>query len=141
MIQELLADKYQLYLTILKTWTKIDRQYLTRSCLSVHGINENKDEDTDELDIKTSKLDMIIDIKLQQVDSMERKSSLKKDYNRKSWPTLVEFIRYNHRHNISSNKNHINGKNNNYPNLNKKRMTKLREAKEQYGFKQGGYWW
>ena len=80
----------------MKTWTKIDRQYLTRSCFSVQVINENTDENTNELAIKNSKLDMIIDIKLEQVDSKQRKSSLKKDdHNRKSRPMIVEFVRHN----------------------------------------------
>lgn len=103
---------------------------MTRSCFSVQAINENKDEDNDELGIKTSKPDMIIDIKLEHVHSMQRKSSLKKDdHNRKSRPMLVEFARHNERHNIFSNKNHIPSKNINYRNLNQRKNDKTERSK------------
>ena len=58
--------------------TKIDmqQQYSRRNFLLVHGINENKDEDTDELVLQTFNTEINIDIKLEQIDRTHRIDNL-----------------------------------------------------------------
>ena len=58
--------------------TKIDmqQQYSRRNFLLVDGINENKDEDTDELVLQTFNTEINIDIKLEQIDRTHRIDNL-----------------------------------------------------------------
>ena len=68
-----------------------------------------------------------IDLKIEQTDRTHRIQSFKKDGSkRKTRPTILKFVRYTDRRNVFINKK----------SLIKERMSKLKEAKEQYGFKQ-----
>ena len=80
---------------------------------------------------------MKIDIKLEQADQSYKIGSLKKDCdNKKSRPITVKFIRYANRRNIFSDIKRLKSKAiSNTESLTKKRLIKLKEAKEQYGFK------
>ena len=68
-----------------------------------------------------------IDLKIEQTDRTHRIQSFKKyGSKRKTRPTILKFVRYTDRRNVFINKK----------SLIKERMSKLKEAKEQYGFKQ-----
>ena len=54
----------------------MQQQYSRRNFLLVHGINENKDEDTDELVLQTFNTEINIDIKLEQIDRTHRIDNL-----------------------------------------------------------------
>ena len=103
----------------------------------IHRISGNTDKDFDELVIKTLKSEMNIDMKIEQIDRTHRIGSFKKDSgNRKSRPIIVKFARYADKPNVFVNKKVSKGKNISITeSVNKKRVSKLKEAKEQYGFK------
>ena len=110
---------------------------MRRNYYLVHRKKENKGEDTDKLVLQTFINEMKIDIKLEQADQSYKIDSLKKDCdNKKSRPITVKFIRYANRRNIFSDKKRLKSKTiSNTESLTKKRLIKLKEAKEQYGFK------
>ena len=77
-------------------------------------------------------------MKIEQIDRTHRIESFKKDGSkRKTRPTILKFVRYTDRRNVFVNKKVLKGKNIKITeSLIKERMSKLKEAKEQYGFKQ-----
>lgn len=74
-------------------------------------------------------------MKIEQIDRTHRtKTFLKDGGNRKSRPIIVNFVRYADRRNVCVNKKVENIL---IPeSLTKERMSKLKDGKEQYGFKQ-----
>ena len=118
---------------------KIDKQeqYSRRNGLLIYDISENKDEDTDYLVTKTLKSDMNIDMKIEQIDRMHIIGSFKKDGgNKKCRLIMVNFVQYANRCKVFVNKNVLKGKNISITeSLTKERMRKLKESKEQNGFK------
>ena len=120
----------------------LDRQeqYSRRNCLLIHGINENKDEDTDDIVIKTLNSDLNLDLSINDLDRTHRiGKSRVVNATTKSRPIIVKFARYIVRRKVFSNKKKLKGKNISITeSLTKKRMEKLKEARDQHGF--GNVW-
>ena len=76
-------------------------------------------------------------MKIEQIDLTHRIGSFIKDGgNRKSRPIRVKFVRYADRRNVFVDKKVLKGKNISITeSLTQERMRKLKEAKEQHGFK------
>ena len=75
--------------------------YLRRNCISVQGLEENKDEITDDFVASFIKDKMDIDL---SVNDLDRSHRIGKPSPRNKRPIIVKFIRYNDRGKIFSNK-------------------------------------
>ena len=69
-------------------------QYLRRNCILVHGLEENKDEITDDLVASFIKDKMVIDLSVNDIDGSHR---IGKPSPQKRRPIIVKFVRYNNR--------------------------------------------
>ena len=89
---------------------KVDRQeqYSRRNCLLIHGIKEEKDENTDNVVIKFIQDDLQEEINIEDLDRTHR---IGKVNNGKSRPIIVKFPRYNVRKKVFHNKQKLKGKN------------------------------
>ena len=109
-------------------------QYSRRNCLLVHGIEEKEGEQTDKVIIDTvvEKMNMAI-----TSDDLDRSHRIgKKKEGNKSRLIIVKFSRYNTRHKIFSNKKSLKGTNTSITeSLTATRMAKLKEARDEKGFK------
>ena len=110
---------------------------MRRNRLLIHSISENKDESTDNLVIESLKSDMNIGMKIKQIDPTHRIRVFKSDGgNRKSRPITVKLEQYADRCNVFVNKKVLKVKNILITeSLTEERIRKLKEAKEQHGFK------
>ena len=114
--------------------TDDQEQDLCRNCLLIHGLNETKTEDADEmvLDVINDKLNM----EMSQV-SIERSHRLgkRKCPGQKSRAIIVKFTRYKDRHLVFRNKKLLKGSGISVTeSLTLKRMEHLKKAREQHGF-------
>ena len=64
-------------------------QYSRRNCLLIHGIKEEKDENTDNVVIKFIQDDLQEEINIEDLDRMHR---IGKTNNGKSRPIIVKFV-------------------------------------------------
>ena len=118
----------------MKTQVDQQSQYSRRNCLLFHGIKDEKDEDTDSIIINTVKEEMDIDIFPNDLDWLHRIGHPKT--RKKERSIIVNFVRYNLRHNIFKNKKLLKGKSVCITeSLAKDHMAKLNEAREIYGFR------
>ena len=111
-------------------WIKIDRQeqYSRRSFILIHGIAENKEENTDQqvIDFINENLDIKIDeIDIGRPHRIGRSDKTKK----KARPIIVKFTRYNVRSRVFREKQKLKG-----TGLTTKRIGQLNDAREKYGF-------
>ena len=109
---------------------KIDRQeqYSRRNCILIHGIAENKEENTDQqaIDFINENLDIKIDeIDIDRSHRIGRYDKTKK----KARPIIVKFTRYNVRSRVFREKQKLKG-----TGLTTKRIGQLNDAREKYGF-------
>ena len=109
-------------------------QYSRRNCLLIHGLNEKKTEDTDEmvLGVINDKLNM----EMSQV-SVDRSHRLgkRKGPGQKPRAIIVKFTRYKDRHLVFRNKKLLKGSDISVTeSLTLKRMEHLQKAREQHRF-------
>ena len=118
----------------MKTQVDQQAQYSRRNCLLFYGIKDEKDEDTDRIIINTVKEEMDIDIFPNDLDWLHCIGNPKT--RKKERSIIVNFVRYNLRHNIFKNKKLLKGKSVCITeSLSKDHMAKLNEAREIYGFR------
>ena len=116
---------------------KIEKQeqYSRRNCLLIHGVPENKDENTDDLVVNIFKEEMDLEIFTDDLDRTHRIGKVKEDSRHKR-PIIVKFIRHNDKHKVFRNKKRLKGKKVSITeSLTKTRMAKLNEARDIFGFK------
>ena len=105
-------------------------QYSRRNCLLVHGIAEEKEEITDEVTINALNEKLDQDITLRDIDRTHRIGE-HKNTTGKTRPIIVKFVRYNIRNRAFRNKKKLKGQKISITeNISKKRMDKLRQAKD-----------
>ena len=117
---------------------KIDRQeqYSRRNCILIHGIAENKEENTDQqaIDFINENLDIKIDeIDIDRSHRIGRYDKTKK----KARPIIVKFARYNVRGRVFREKRKLKGTGKTITeSLTTKRIGQLNmvNAREKYGF-------
>ena len=108
-------------------------QYSKRNCLLLHGIEENKKENTDSL--VTENIKKYTDMELSDFD-IDRSHRLGKPKPNKPRPIIVKFTRYNIRSKIFSSKKTFKGSNISLmESLTQKRVNILNEACNKHGFK------
>ena len=115
-----------------KDLEKVDRQEQNskRNCLLIHGIKEEKEENTDNVVIKFIQDDLQEEINIEDLDRTHR---IGKVNNGKFRPIIVKFARYNVRKNVFHNKRKLKGKNMSITeSLTKIRVSKLNEARDLY---------
>ena len=76
-------------------------QYSKRNCLLIHGIEEDKNEVTD--DVVVSMLHDKLELEISKKD-IDRSRKIGKPSPRKKGPIIAEFVRYNDRHKAYSNR-------------------------------------
>lgn len=111
-------------------------QYSRRNCLLIHGINENKKEDTDQIVIDALNDNLNLDVSINDLDRTHRIGKPRNvDENTKSRPIIVKFARYIIRQKVFGCKKKLKGKSISITeSLTKKRLEKLKDARNQYGF-------
>ena len=115
---------------------KIDRQeqYSRRNCILIHGIAENKEENTDQqaIDFINENLDIKIDeIDIDRSHRIGRYDKTKK----KARPIIVKFARYNVTGRVFREKQKLKGTRKTFTeSLTTKRIDQLNDAREKYGF-------
>lgn len=123
--------------TVTKLVKKADdqEQYSRRNCLLVHGLPETSRENTDDLVISMFKNEMDIEIFSDDIDRSHRIGKKKDDPN-KVRPVIVKFTRYNDRNKVYRNKKRLKGKKMSITeSLTELRLRKLKEAKDEFGFR------
>ena len=115
---------------------KIDRQeqYSRRNCILIHGIAENKEENTDQqaidfindsLDIKINEIDIDRSHRIGRYDKAKKKAR----------PIIVKFAKYNVRGRVFREKRNLKGTGKSITeSLTIKRIGQLNDAREKYGF-------
>ena len=78
------------------------QQYSRRNCLLLHGIEETKGEDTDNIVLEVLNNDMGLNISKTALDRSHRIGNLK--IKKKSRPTSVKFVQYCDRRDVFMNK-------------------------------------
>ena len=114
--------------------TDDQEQYSCRNCLLIHGLNETKTKDTNEmvLDVINDKLSM--EISHVSIDR-SHKLGKRKSTGQKLRAIIVKFTRYKDRHLVFVNKQLLKGSGISVTeSLTLKRMEHLKKAREQYGF-------
>ena len=115
---------------------KIEKQeqYSRRNCLLIHGVAENKDENTDDVVLSIFKDEMDIEIFTDDLDRTHRIGKTK-DNNKHRRPIIVKFANHNDKHKVFRNKKRLKGKKISITeSLTKTRMAKLNEARDVFGF-------
>ena len=108
-------------------------QYSCRNCLLLHGINENKDEDTDKISLNTLNEHLQLELTDLNIERSHRIGKPKP--NGKPRPIIIKFVRYNLRRKVHEQKKMFKGKK--IPiteSLTALGMSKLAEAREKYSF-------
>ena len=84
-------------------------QYSRRNCLLLHGVQENENENTDDIVLKTMSEELDIEIKENDLDRTHRIGNRNRK-DGKSRAIIVKFTRYATRNKIYSNKKKLKGK-------------------------------
>lgn len=117
----------------LKSAVEKQEQYSRRNCLLLHGINENKDEDTDKISLNTLNENLQLELTELNIERSHRIGKPKP--NGKPRPIIIKFVRYNVRRKVHERKKMFKGKKISITeSLTAFRMSKLAEAREKYGF-------
>ena len=99
----------------------------------MHDTEERRHEVTDELVIQTIKSEMDINIDVKVIDQTHRIGAKTESKRR---PIIVKFARYSERHKVFNSKKRLKGRNLSITeSLTKLRMSKLRAARYEYGFR------
>ena len=107
--------------------TDKQEQYSRRNCLLIHGIPENKNENTDMLAMEV--IDTKMDIKIAENDIDRTQRIGKPKTNGKPRPVIIKFVQYNDRKKVFSSKKSIT------ESLTAFRMKKLTNARKTFGFR------
>ena len=109
------------------------QQYSRRNCLLLHGIEETKGEDTDNIVLEVLNNDMGLNISKTALDHSHRISNPK--IKRKSLPIIVKSVWYYDRRDVFLNKKCLKGKGKSITeSLTAFRMQKLKNARDEHGF-------
>ena len=131
-IEELKKENANLKEHLKDVEQNVDRQeqYSRRNCLLIHGIKEERNENTDDIVVKFIQDHLQEEINFEDLDRTHR---IGKVNNGKSRPIIVKFARYNVRKKIFHNKRKLKGKNTSITeNLTMLRVKKLNEARDLY---------
>ena len=116
--------------------TDRQEQYSRRNCQVIHGIPENKNENTDVLAMEVIDSKMDIKITENNIDRMHRIGKPKN--NGKARPVIIKFVRYNDRKKVFSSKKLLEDLGVSITeSLTAFRMKKLTNARETFGFRNG----
>ena len=110
----------------------VDRQeqYSRRNCPLVHGIAETKDENKDDLILKTINEKLDVKITENEIDRSHRKKD-----GQKPRPIIVKLTRYNTRKKVFASKRKLKGTGVSITeSLTTKRMEQLNKAREEHSF-------
>ena len=108
-------------------------QYFWRNCLLLHGIEETKGEDIDNIVLEVLNNDIDLNIWKTALDRSHRIDNPK--IKNKSRPTIIKFARYYDRRNVFMNKKRLKGKGKSITeSLTAFRMQKLKNEKDEHGF-------
>ena len=122
--------------SLLSSWQdSIDaqQQYSQRNCLLLHGIEETKGEDTDNIVLEVLNNDMGLNISKTALDRSHRIGNLK--IKKKSGPIIVKFVQYYDRKDVFMNKKCLKGKGKSIAeSLTAFIMQKLKNARDLHGF-------
>ena len=115
---------------------KIDRQeqYSRRNCILIHGIAENKEENTDQQAIRF--INENLDIKIDEID-IDRSHRIGRydKTKKKARPIIAKLARYNVRGRVFREKRKLKGTGKIITeNLTTVRIGQLNDARERYGF-------
>ena len=109
-------------------------QYSRRNCLLVHGVEENRNEDTDTLSINIINEHLELDIQPFDIDRIHRIGN-KNKARKKGRAIIIKFTRYNSRKKVFMNKRKFKGTNISViESLTSLQMTKLKDARDEYDF-------
>ena len=109
-------------------------QYSRRNCLLIHGVEDNQNEDTDTLSINIINEHLGLDIQPSDIDRTHRIGNKNKT-RKKGRAIIIKFTRYNTRKKVFMNKRKFKGTNISVTeSLTSLRMTKLKDARDKYGF-------
>ena len=109
------------------------QQYSRRNCLLLHGIEETKGEDTDNIVLEVLNNDMGLNISKTALDRSQRIGNPK--INKKSRPIIAKFVRYYDKRDVFMNKKCLKGKGKSITeSLTVFRMQKLKNARDEHGF-------
>ena len=109
-------------------------QYSRRNCLLIHGVEENRNQDTDTLSINIINEHLGLDIQASDIDRTNRLGN-KNKARKKGRVIIIKFTRCNNRKNVFINKGKFKGTN--IPvteSLASLRMAKLKDARDEYRF-------
>ena len=84
------------------------QQYSRRNCLLLHGIEETKGEDTDNIVLEVLNNDMDLNMSKTDLDRSHKIGNPKS--KKKSRPIIVKFVRYNDRRDVFMKKKCLKGK-------------------------------
>ena len=96
-------------LEVLKNSQDQQQQYYRRNCVVIHGISEQKGEDTDEQALKIIREELGETAEKSDLDQTHRIGAFKEDKS-KCTPIIVKFSRYNVRDKVFKNKKKLKGK-------------------------------
>ena len=109
------------------------KQYSQRNCLLLHGIEETKGEDTDNIVLEVLNNDLDLNILPTALESSHGIGNPKS--KKKSQPIIVKFVRYYYRRDVFMNEKYLKRKSKSITeSLTAFRVQKLKNARDQYGF-------
>ena len=107
------------------------QQYSRRNCILLHGIEETKGEDTDNIVLEVLNSDMDLNISKTALDRSRRIGNPKSKTN--SGPIIAKFVRYYGRRDVFMNKKCLKGKDKAITeSLTAFRMQKLKNARDKH---------
>ena len=109
-------------------------QYSRQNCLQIHGVEENRNEDTDTFSLNITNEHLRLDIQPFDIDRTHRIGNKNKAL-KKGRAIIIKFTRYNTRKKVFMNKSKFKGTNISVTeSLTSLRMTKLKDARDEHGF-------
>ena len=109
------------------------KQYSQRNCLLLHGIEETKGEDTDNIVLEVLNNDLDLNILPTALECSHGIGNPKS--KKKSQPIIVKFVRYYYRRDVFMNEKYLKRKSKSITeSLTAFRVQKLKNARDQYGF-------
>ena len=109
-------------------------QYTRRNCLLLHGVKEEKNEDTDQLAVDIMNKDVDVEISEKDLDRSQQLGKPRAPGG-KPRPITIKFSRYNVRNLVFKSKKKLKGTGVAITeSLTKRRMEALTQAKEEHGF-------
>ena len=135
-VKELKSEVSDLKVSVKNLENQLDRQeqYSRRNCILIHGIAERKDENTDDISLRTINEHLELELTEKELDGTHRFGNAKSGSKRQR-PIIVKFARYNTRRKVSVNKKRLkNTAISITERLTNHRMKLLKKAKNEFGF-------